>query len=328
MKFFDEHTLYFTSFILFFWLITFNFLVVSPIPTIFKSNFFTLTPKLSNYWIITNEIHIDNNWSASEAYYDFISGSGTFNDPFIIENITIKNLKNGNNVITIENSLDYFIIRNCKITGSGASIYNAEINIINSTKGIIINNTISSNVGTGISLIKSNNISITENTLFNNSYIGIGLNESQNNYVYNNIATYNGRSIASGFGIILFKSHNNSVSRNTASYNTAIGILLGNSSYNNITLNTVNYNYLGVRLTQSSNFNNIIENNLKENTYCFIVDTDSEGNVLKDNDCGSIGFEFYFFLIAFGIVFSLSFIGLIIAIKRRRKIKKERKTLK
>jgi len=328
MKFIDKHKLNFISFILFCWLISFNFLVFSPIQTNFKSEYILLSPKISNYWNLTNEIHINNNWSASEAVYDFISGSGTFNDPFIIENITIENLKNGNNAITIENSLDYFIIRNCKIAGSGASIYNAEINIFNSTKGILINNTISSNIGTGISLVKSYNISIIQNILFNNSYIGIGLNESCNNYVFHNNANYQGKDATSGFGVILFKSHNNTLSKNSVLHNTAIGILLGNSTYNNVTLNIANYNYLGLRLTQNSNYNNIIQNNLKENTYCYIVDNDCIENILEDNDCGFIGFEFYFFLIAFGIIFALSLIGLIFAIIKRRKIKIERKQLK
>lgn len=328
MKFINKHRLNFISFVSYCWLIIFNLLVSPPVQTNLKSVYNPLSPKTANYWILTNEIYINNNWTESEAIYDFISGSGTFNDPFIIENITIKNLKNGNNAITIENSLNYFIIRNCKITGSGASIHNAEINIINSTKGILKNNTISTNIGTGISLFKSYNISIIQNTLFNNSYIGIGLSESYNNSIFHNNVNYQGKNVTSGFGVFLFKSHNNSLSRNTISHNTAIGILLGNSSYNNLTLNIANHNYLGLRLSQNSNYNIIIQNDLKENTYCYIIDNDCLENTLEDNNCGSIGFEFYFFLIAFGLVFALSLIGLIFAIKKRRKIKRERKQLK
>ena len=299
----------------------------------FSTNSFTsknqyLALKSSNYWTFSDRIYINNNWSVSKAMYEFISGSGTFNDPYVLENVTFKNIDNVNNIITIENSSDYFIIRNCKIDNSGTSINNKNILISNATKGLIENNTISSNMGTGISLIHSNNISVIENTLLNNSYIGIELNHSSYNHIFNNIASYQGKDTSYGYGINLYKSHNNSILQNTISYNSAIGILLGNSSNNNITLNSANHNYLGIRLTQTSNNNFVTQNNLKENTYCYIVDTDCEGNILEKNDCGPIGFEYYFFLIAFGIVLTLSLFGVIYFIRKRKKEKRERKLLR
>ena len=317
----------FTVVSFFSWLILFNLLAVTLIPTNINPESQSITPKMATYWVVTDEIHIDNNWSASEVVYDFIRGSGVYNDPFIIENITIKNLRDGNDAITIENTQDYFIIRNCKIIDSGASIYNSEINLINSTKGTLFNNTLSSNVGTGISLERCYNISIIENILFNNTYVGIELNQSHDNLILQNNASYQGKDASSGFGLSLYKSHNNSISENIFSYNSAIGILLANSSNNNISLNTAKHNYLGLHLTQNSNYNYIIQNDLKDNKYCYVVDNDSEGNTIEDNDCGGVGIEFYFFLIAFGIVFTLSLIGFIIALKRSRKLKKQRKEL-
>ncbi|MEJ2293751.1 MAG: NosD domain-containing protein [Candidatus Lokiarchaeota archaeon] len=309
------------------WLILFNLLTISLIPTNFNPESQSQSLKMATYWEVSDEIHINNNWSASEVVYDFIQGSGVYNDPYIIENITIKNLKNGNDVIKIENTQDYFIIRNCKIFDSGASIYNSEINLINSSKGTLFNNTLSSNVGTGISLVKCHNISIIENILFNNTYVGIGLNQSYDNFILHNNANYQGKDASSGFGLSLYKSHNNSISENSLSYNSAIGILLANSSNNNVTFNSAQHNYLGLHLTQNSNYNYIIHNDLRNNEYCYTVDNDSEGNILEDNDCGGVGVEFYFFLIAFGIVFTLALIGFIIALKRRRKLKKQRKEL-
>ncbi|MFX1497497.1 MAG: nitrous oxide reductase family maturation protein NosD [Promethearchaeota archaeon] len=306
----------------------FNFFNITRIPLNYKTDNYTFPPKLSYQWIITKEIHINNNWSASEALYDFITGSGTFDDPYILENITITNRRDGSDGIIVQNSMDYFIIRNCRLKSSGTLLNNSEVKLVNSTRGILINNTISSNVGYGISLINSYNNSIIENSMFNNTYIGIGLNKSHNNVIIYNRANNHGKDVKQGFGIVLFNSDNNSISKNIASYNTAIGILLYNSSFNNITLNTANNNYLGLHLGQSSNYNNIIGNNLKGNNYCYTVDTEAEGNIFEDNDCGSVGFEFYFFLIAFGSVFALSLIGAIFAIRRRRKIKKERKKYK
>ncbi|MFX1574886.1 MAG: right-handed parallel beta-helix repeat-containing protein [Promethearchaeota archaeon] len=323
-----KHNRNYFLWIIFIWFIIFDSLIFSSISLNLKIETQELSPRMTNSWIINNQIHIKDNWSESEAIYEFITGSGTFNNPYKIENITINNHRSNGDAIIIENSLDYFMIRNCIIKSSGAIITDTEIKIINSTKGTVINNTILSNVGYGIHLIKSYNNSVLENAISNNTYIGIGLNESYNNFINLNKVNFHGRDTVNGFGIVLVNSHNNSILRNIASHNTGIGILLYNSSYNNVSINVANNNYLGLHLSQNSNYNTIMGNNLKGNKYCYTVDDDSEGNVIESNDCGSVKFEYFFFLASFGVVFALTLIGVIIFIRKRRKFKKGKNELK
>ena len=312
---------------LFIGLIIFNLIIILPISMNLKTQIRTASPNSSNFGIINHQIHINNNWTDSVISYGFITGAGTLNNPYKIENVTIVNNLEGDSIV-IENSKDYFMVRNCTIKNSGVSDTDVQVKIINSTKGTLINNTISSNVGSGIRLIGSYNNSILDNVIVNNTHIGIGLNESNNNIINDNVVNYHGKESVSGFGISLVFSDNNSISRNTASYNTAIGILLYNSSYNNITSNSANENYQGLLLSHGSNYNNVIANDLSGNEYCYSEDSDSEDNTLTNNYCGSVGFEYYFFIIIFGIVFIASVTGLIIVIRKRRKLKKEGKKLR
>ena len=283
-----------------------------------------ISPKSSNSWVIFQQIHINNNWTESATTYDYITGSGTLSNPYLIENITFTNIIYGDTII-IENSNENFIIKNCTIKNSGASITNVEIKMINTTRGIIINNTISSNIGYGIQLIQSSNNSIIDNTIVNNTYIGIGLNESSNNIINLNTIKSHGNDNLNGFGVVLVNSNNNNLSENSISHNSAIGILLFNSSYNKIISNRVNKNYQGLLLSTSSNYNNVIGNNLRDNTYCYTVDTDSEGNIIDNNDCGAIGAEYLIFLVSFSIIFITTLIGLIVAIRKRKELKKSKK---
>ena len=63
---------------------------------------------------VLGPIHIDDNeptknWSITAATYDWCTGSGTWNHPYIIENITIDG-QNVYNCIRIDNSDLYFTI--------------------------------------------------------------------------------------------------------------------------------------------------------------------------------------------------------------------------
>ena len=78
-------------------------------------------------------------------------------------------------------------------------------------------------------------------------------------------------------------------------------------------------------LSTSSNYNNVIGNNLRDNTYCYTVDTNSEGNIIDNNDCGAIGAEYLIFLVSFSIIFITTLIGLIVAIRKRKELKKSKK---
>ena len=110
--------------------------------------------KMAGYWEI-GPIEIDDddptkNWTYTETTYDWCSGSGIVNDPYIIENITINGqFTNG---IYILNSNVFFIIRNCTVYNSS---YGIRIN--RADNGRIIKNNCSFNDDHGIFINRGKN---------------------------------------------------------------------------------------------------------------------------------------------------------------------------
>ena len=97
--------------------------------------------KSSGFWNLTGSpIYIDDtnpnfNWSKTAADNDWCSGSGTFSDPYVIENVTIDG-QTTDNCIEIRNSFVYFVLRNITIFNgqigiSLINIYNVNKNYIN-----------------------------------------------------------------------------------------------------------------------------------------------------------------------------------------------------
>jgi len=84
--------------------------------------------KNSGYWDVPY-IHINNdNWSATNVVW-IQNRTGTWNDPHIIENVTITG-NNGGNCILIEDSTDFFIIRNCTAVTSGTTYGDSGIKLM------------------------------------------------------------------------------------------------------------------------------------------------------------------------------------------------------
>ena len=82
--------------------------------------------KRAGYWE-TGPIEIDDNdptknWLIAEATYDWCSGSGTLNDPYLIANVTIDGT-GSSECILIQNSNAYFVIKNC-------TLYNAKFEVL------------------------------------------------------------------------------------------------------------------------------------------------------------------------------------------------------
>jgi hypothetical protein len=143
----------------------------------------------ADYWINEPRIIIDGNWSETKQTYDWCDGEGTWEEPYIIENVTI----NGNNqtfCILINNSLtESFIIRNCTFFNS--SINYAGIELINTNNGTFTLNNISLNNGIGIRFSNSDNNIFTSNFIQNNTNGIIFGDLSINNTVITNIITDN-----------------------------------------------------------------------------------------------------------------------------------------
>jgi hypothetical protein len=84
--------------------------------------------KQSGFWNLTESpIYIDDvnpnfSWSKTATENMWCNGLGTWNEPYIIENITINGL-GSNDCIYINNSKAHFIIRNCTLYNAGGGSY-------------------------------------------------------------------------------------------------------------------------------------------------------------------------------------------------------------
>ena len=212
--------------------------------------------RISGSWNLSgSSIYIDdsnpsNNWSYTALNYDWCSGSGSWNDPYIIENVTIDDPPT-DNCLDIKNSDVYFIIRNCSLRNTNG----AGMNLRETSNGFILNNSISS-CSYGIRLYKNsnNNNTLIGNLIKDNSN-GINVEDSNRNNILGNIFEYcsgqeairldnSNHSIISGniiknplwhggFGVVWGK--NNIISENNL-YNAPIEV----SGYNNTILkNTI-----------------------------------------------------------------------------------------
>ncbi|UCD01221.1 MAG: right-handed parallel beta-helix repeat-containing protein [Promethearchaeota archaeon] len=247
-------------------------------------------------------VFIDGNsqWSSIASSEFWCSGSGTFNDPYVISHVYINGQDSGS-CILIQNTTAYFTIEESIIFNSGSGNYDAGIKFINVTNGNIINNNCSLNLGSGIILLYCSNMTIlnnimennpnsygcwliwsdnnnlTGNTAYNNN-IGIGLNYSNFNDIIGNFLDFN------SYGVTLGHSNNNTIMGNTLNNNSLHGIFLYFSDYNFISGNIINGNeHYGVYLF-SSDYNTISFNTFIFNVEGIVENGTSTGNVFEDND--------------------------------------------
>jgi len=192
-------------------------------------------------------IYINGNWSETVSLYNWCSGSGTEEDPWVIEGIHVTN-ENKTAHMSIENA-EYFVIRNVIVSEYSAPYGHytfAGLFIGNGTFGLIDNCTII-NCTTGISLANGRNLpDITDTIKITNcSFIGS----------HNNPITGMGKAIGItgvSFGDV---------------YNYSITTVKNvNISHNNI------YNYYdGIVVRKAEEIN--IENNRIETSFGYISDT-------------------------------------------------------
>ena len=235
------------------------------------------------------EIDDDNpakNWSFTEASYEWCNGSGTINDPYIIENVTI-NGTGAINGILIENSNAYFMIRNC-------IVYNASsrgIRLKNVDNGVIYNTTSSQNFY-GIFISRANFVNISNNFVIGNSHNGIEIGSfSSRCIVSDNVIIDNNQN-----GIVLRQANVFcNITNNTVSGHIYSGIhIQGESNYNNVLFNTVKDNPGDGISIYHSNHNNVSVNNIYNNKkFGFVIREEGSNNIFSQNTmigCG-IGFS-------------------------------------
>ncbi|TKJ19416.1 MAG: hypothetical protein CEE43_15400 [Promethearchaeota archaeon Loki_b32] len=244
-------------------------------------------------------IHIDGsipgNWSDTVSDYPWCDGSGTWNDPYIIENVTINaiNSPTGSGIYINNSMNDYFTIRNCTVYNAGWGEYNANIKLENTCNGTLIDNTCSTSARNGIFLFTNcKNNTISGNTANGNSY-GIRLY----NYCDYNTVSGNSANNNSDHGIYLYDCDYNTVSGNTACNNTHEGIFLVFCNNNTISGNTANGNIVGICIYYDCDYNTITGNTANGNGFgIFIYYSDYNnitGNTAKDNDNAGIQFELH-----------------------------------
>ncbi|TFG17013.1 MAG: hypothetical protein EU533_08595 [Promethearchaeota archaeon] len=140
----------------------------------------------------SGKIHINNNWTATKTA-GICTGEGTESNPYLLENLVIDAGGVGN-AIQIENTTQYFEIKNCTLFNAGLGFDDSGISLLNVRNGRIINNTMYGNVH-GMSIDSCLNLKIVKNKMINNQY-GLGMvftNESifyLNSFALNSIVQF------------------------------------------------------------------------------------------------------------------------------------------
>ncbi|PKK85858.1 MAG: hypothetical protein CVT48_03625 [Thermoplasmata archaeon HGW-Thermoplasmata-1] len=178
------------------------------------------------------------------------SGLGLEDDPFIIEGYEIDatGAKAG---IYIENTISYFIIQNCKLSGASGSGTNTGggVTLYNVVNAVISNNICENNaqgilsvaVAEAVVMDFSTTQTISDNIFINNSGAGVNLNDVESaspcfRDVTNNTCNGNGQ------GMVLRGVRSNMIKGNRCGNNTDCGISLLDSESNIVQDNICNGN--------------------------------------------------------------------------------------
>jgi len=164
--------------------------------------------------------------------YDF-SGTGTIDDPYIIENYNITT--DQNDAIVIGFTTKYVIIRNCY--------------------------TVSSFIGIHVLHCANNTIRIIENTCEKSSYAGIFAEHMNQVYIENNICNENEQ-----FGIVIFDSYESEILSNTVTNCKNEAIRADKTGNTRVINNTAMNSEFGIRGWNTNNSvffsNNLVNNNV------------------------------------------------------------------
>ncbi|MFW9784598.1 MAG: NosD domain-containing protein [Candidatus Heimdallarchaeota archaeon] len=253
--------------------------------------------KQAEYWNNFTFIHLTgSNWTIANET-EWCSGSGTWGNPYLIENMIINATDSPiNSGIYIENSTNvFFQIKNITIFGTTNGI-----KLENTNNGAMINNTLLDNIISGISMVNSVNNTLLRNRLINNGVQGIYLySNCINNKIVDNIAKNVGTNLQDT-GIYLGSYCNdNVIQENKVFDNNFDGIYIedyciGNVIYNNTVKNlyTTQQNY-GISFDNNCDQNNISLNILEDLTNYGIRLVTSDQNIVSNNQILDVANGFY-----------------------------------
>ena len=247
----------------------------------------TFNLKEAGFWNNFTFIHITNlNWTIANNT-EWCSGSGTWGDPYLIENMIINASDSPIGCgIFIENSVnDYFTVKNVTIfeTTNG-------IKLENTNNGALIDNSLSNNIVNGLYMVNCVNNTISRNELINNEGCGINLTSNCiNNKILGNTAKNDGTNFQDT-GIYLGNYCNdNEIMENIVSDNNDNGIFIedyceGNLIYNNSVKNTItNQQDFGIRIYNNCDQNNVSLNVIEDiNLYGIYLVTSDENSVTNN----------------------------------------------
>lgn len=151
-----------------------------PHPIISTANGFDYHPIFKTIPSIFIDEYTEYDWKWASFHY-WINGSGTEEDPYIIQNKIINGDWQGT-AIEIRNSNRYFSILNCTLSTQGAAFSGI---IFNNVKNGKVENSTILNSKTGIEIFGSSEIEIISNKI-NFNDVGVHLSESQEINVLNN----------------------------------------------------------------------------------------------------------------------------------------------
>ena len=227
---------------------------------IYKKNI-NLSATVLSPFIIDELNQGDYTWEEASGQ-SWCSGSGTWSDPYIIDNLEIDASGIQTNCIEIKNSRAYFEITNCILYAPVGN--SAGIKLSNTSCGTLKYNDCYESYHK-IRLVYSFNNTIYQNNVNNPSFGGSGngirLEFSNNNLIDDNNIISNRDD-----GVYLFRSHNNTIIDNTVNSNNGAGIYLRESNNNSIINNFLESTDIGAGLLGSgiylelSDHNRIIDN--------------------------------------------------------------------
>lgn len=287
-------------FLLIFILISFN--SVQPLFTPEKNDQISQIKSSDEVIITIDETNPSLNWDQ----YSWISGDGTYDNPYIIENLEL----NGQYVyFDIVNCRSFCLIRNCSFTGAGydeSGFYTGRsaINIFNSSLISVYKCTFIDLIG-GIFTQNAFNISIQRNYCYNNS-IGIETHQSHDILINENILKENiftGVSLGSIFEVTITSFSTTISSFNYGSYKIEVsnnqifsnyyGLQAGASSDILIENNSIHDNDFGIGFYQT---NSVLtkNNSFQNNSIGFILyDEKSTNNTISDNSFFNSKYAFF-----------------------------------
>lgn len=231
--------------------------------------------------IVIDDADPNYNWSKTAAENPWCSGSGTFNDPYVIENVYIDGdmsivetvgKQHSANCLSIYRSTAYFIVRGCYFTKSGTDEFNSGIYLAYVENGIIYNNS----------------LSFHHQAVFVNDF-------SSNITVFYNVIEHNHELYGSNRAMMIQFSDDTLVVKNLV-INCKVGIQLHEAIGTEVRQNLLNSSLYGVPVSIGMHFRQVNDSKITYNVFAGdysgttfeVLQEDSSGNVVQNNTISGV----------------------------------------